>query len=251
MKSIISAIAVLAAGCAVDEATTGTTSQDVTSQNKLAANKLAANKLAGNKLAGNKLAGNKLAGNKLAANSLGAGALASTPDGRDVLSYIVGCALDTSQVLAVFDDDGNEYDMPGWLGLATAWVDRDLTLDERHLVSSCLYSRTNYFGIAVHISLRGDSPLLATDDSEVAAYPFHEAAFWGDFFDPDNGTSWFTCESDQKMADEGNDAYHLRQCSTPSGNDDGLSKCGFTYTGVCGSQVPSMGIHVWLTPSGT
>lgn len=250
MKTIISVVAVLATGCAVDGIATGTTDQAVESQNKLAANKLTANKLAGNKLAGNKLAGNKLAGNKLAANSLSTGDLANTEDGRDVLSYIVGCALDTTQTLAVFDDAGNEYDMPGWLGLATAWTDRELTVDERQLVSSCLYSRTNYYGVAVHISLRGDSPLLATDDAELAAYPASEGAFWGDFFDPINGTSWFTCEAPEKLADEGNTAYHLRQCSTASG-DGSTSLCGFTYTGACGSQVPSTGIHVWLQSSGT
>ena len=234
MKSIITVIAALSAGCAVDAVSTGTSSQDLTAQNKLATNKLATNKLATN----------KLATNKLATNSLGASDLMSTPDGRDVMSYLIGCALTTGQTFVDYDPNGNQYSFPGWLGLATAWADRTPTVDERQLVSACLLSRTNYFGVTVQLSLRGDSPLLTLDDGEVAAYPAEESAFWGDFFDPSGVIQEHACESAAKVADEGNASYTLRQCATPAG--DGTTKCGFTYDGTCGSQVPSSGIHVWL-----
>src|SRR4026208_666188 len=72
-------------------------------KNKLASNKLASNKLASNKLASNKLASNKLASNalssiRLAANQATAEIL-TTPDGRDVYSYIIGCALSDSTTI--------------------------------------------------------------------------------------------------------------------------------------------------------
>ena len=215
---------------------TGTSSDNLTAVNKLAANKLAANKLAAN----------KLAANKLAANSLGAHDLMSTPDGRDVMSYVVGCALVTGQTYVDHDSDGNEYSFPGWLGLATAWADRAPTVEERQLVTGCLLSRTNYFGVSVQISLRGDSDLLATDADEIAAFPADEAAFWGDLFDPSGVISEHACESAAKVANESGASYALRQCATPSG--DGVTTlCGFTYEGTCGAQVPTAtGVHVWL-----
>ncbi len=235
MKTIISLIAALTAGCAVDAVSTSTSTDNLTAQNKLATNKLATNKLATN----------KLATNKLATNSLGASDLMATPDGREVLSYIVGCALETGQTLVDYDPDGNEYSFPGWLGLATSWADRTPTADERQLVTSCLLSRTNYFGVSVQLSLRGDSPLLTTDADELAAYPAHEAAFWGDLFDPSGVQTEFACESAEKVADEGNTSYTLRQCATPSG-DGVTTMCGFTYQGTCATQVPASGIGVWL-----
>jgi hypothetical protein len=235
MKSIIPFIAALAAGCSVDAVTTSTATDNLTAQNKLATNKLATNKLATN----------KLATNKLATNSLGASDLMATPDGREVMSYVIGCALDTSQTFVGYDGDGNQYSFPGWLGLATAWADRVPTADERQLVTSCLLSRTNFFGVSVQLSLRGDSPLLTTDADEIAAYPADEAAFWGDLFDPSGTQTEFACESAAKVADESNTSYALRQCATPSG-DGVTTKCGFTYQGTCGAQVPASGVHVWL-----
>src|SRR4026208_562984 len=67
-------------------------------KNKLASNKLASNKLASNKLASNKLASNALSSTRLAANQATAEIL-TTPDGRDVYSYIIGCALSDSTTI--------------------------------------------------------------------------------------------------------------------------------------------------------
>src|SRR5258706_12484301 len=78
-------------GCVADDPTTGSTEQSVVENNRLAGNRLAGNRLAGNRLAGNRLAGNRLAGNRLGLGSH-AEDLLDTPDGREVLTYIISCA---------------------------------------------------------------------------------------------------------------------------------------------------------------
>ena len=208
-------------GCAVDVQTSQS------SDNLAAQNKLASNKLASNKLASNKLASNKLAAADLAADPTG---LLSTADGRDVLSYIVSCALAGDQTLTA-TYDGTPYSFAGQIGLAPAWATRTPTASERRWVSACVLSRTNYFGIAVELSLRGTPDVLATSPEEEAAYPAAEATFFGDLFDP-TAISEYACESSFKVANEGNSSFTLRQCATQDGST-GLTRCGFTYTGTC------------------
>ena len=102
LMKVIAILAIVAlSGCALDDqADTGTDEQAVSAENKLATNKLATNKLATNKLAANKLAA--------ASFSLGtAGSpLIETSDGRDVLTYMLGCALSATQSLTLTTSTG-------------------------------------------------------------------------------------------------------------------------------------------------
>ena len=77
-----------------------TTSQSVVAHNRLSVNRLAVNRLAVNRLAVNRLAVNRLAVNRLAANLETMGDLLATPEGQDLLGYIVSCALPEGTVLA-------------------------------------------------------------------------------------------------------------------------------------------------------
>ena len=97
LMKVIAILAIVAlSGCALDDqADTGTDEQAVSAENKLATNKLATNKLAANKLAA-------------ASFSLGtAGSpLIETSDGRDVLTYMLGCALSATQSLTLTTSTG-------------------------------------------------------------------------------------------------------------------------------------------------
>ncbi len=224
MRTILTIIPIipLVGACATEAPdTTGTTSSAVTSANKLAANKLAANKLAAN----------KLAANKLAANSLQSSDLIDTADGREVLSYIISCALAEGDEIEVVDSNDVHYTFPGSIGLAPDWATQAPSVAERHWVTACVLSRTNYFGISVQLSLRGDHPALATTSEELEAFSFPEAAFYGDLFDPD-GIQMYACQAPQ----EGwTPTIDLRVCAV---SDDGVTtRCGFTYTGSC--EIPN------------
>src|SRR5262245_40223696 len=134
--------------CVDEDPLEGTTTQSVVGENKLAGNKLAGNKLAGNKLAGNKLAGNKLAGNKLEINVGGAAALLATADGREVLSYIVSCALPAGMSLVATASDGTVYEFPGEIGLARSWLHHPLSEIGKGWISACLFARVNAHDVA-------------------------------------------------------------------------------------------------------
>jgi hypothetical protein len=204
-------------GCVLDDpADTGSDEQDIASTNKLATNKLATNKLATN----------KLATNKLAAASFAIGATGSplieTSDGRDVLTYMLGCALTPAQSLTLTTSTGTAYTFTGLLGVAPAWTTRALTLDEQRWVTGCLLARVNYFGVLVNLSMRGNLPALATTSAE-ATYTKLDGSFYGNLFDP-AGPTEYACDG---RADN-----TLRICADVS--PDGVTTmCGFTYTGMC------------------
>jgi hypothetical protein len=190
---------------------------------------IAANKLAANKLAANKLAANKLAANKLAASSLETKQLMDSADGRDVMGFIVGCALPTGQSLTLTTTAGASYTYPGWLNLAPAWATRAPTVAERHWVSACLLARTNVYGVQVSISMRHDSnSALAATSAEMSTYSYAEGGFYGDLFQATPvmyacaNRAWTTYQTNS-----------FRACALSNGT---TTDCGFTYTGYCNSS---------------
>lgn len=193
----------------------------------------AANKLAANKLAANKLAANKLAANKLAANSLEATNLMATFDGREVMSYIVGCALPTGTTATFKDPLGFSYTYPGWIGLAPAWATRAPTVSERRWVSACLFARTNLYGVSVQISMRNvNNAILATTPTESQTFPVLEATFYGDLFAPT--PVMYACSSKKWGLSPDVTRESFRACARSL--DGQTTECGFTFTGYCGSS---------------
>src|SRR5262245_51285311 len=149
-------------------------------------NRLATNRLATNRLATNRLATNRLATNRLATNGLTGGVLSadpsaqellSTADGRDVYSYVVGCALPAgtdivATIPGVPDTDPSSADTPytctngqcifsGSIGLAPRWIDRKLSRSGQGWISACLLARVNAHDVVEAISMRGKHAALA------------------------------------------------------------------------------------------
>ncbi|MFT3695938.1 MAG: hypothetical protein QM831_22570 [Kofleriaceae bacterium] len=217
----------LLGGCVSEPEEEGSTEQSVVSQNKLAANKLAANALSANKLAANKLTAASLAAGTTSSQ------LINSADGREVLTYILSCALSSSQSIVLKDASNTSYTFTGSLGLGSAWLTRELTVDEQRWVSACVFARTNYYGVTVQLSMRGNNPLLATSADERTQYGGLDGGFYGNLFDS-TGPKEYACDGWYNTTN--------RICANVA-TDGTTTMCGFTYTGSCytGSNVACTG----------
>lgn len=161
----------------------------------VAANSLEPNGIAPNGIAPNGIAPNGIAPNALTPSSISAASLASLRDpgaagnlSRSFLRYAVGCAFAPSQTFAFAWTDGaglvHHESYAGELGLAPYWAWGPLGSSGRQMVTACLLSRVNRFGVSVLVSLRSQRDPLddQTTAAELAAYPYVEGAFWGDIF---------------------------------------------------------------------
>ena len=191
----------------------------------------ASNRLASNRLASNRLASNRLASNSLAVSALpGESPLIETVEGRDVLSYIIGCALASSQELVLEDSTGTSYTFHGLLGLAPEWATRAPTLAERRWVTACVLARTNLYGVPVMLSMRGVHPELAISPGEDAEFTLLDGAFYGDLFDPE-APHEFACDGSADVGDADPTTNTERRCAD---SEDGTTTlCEFTATGTC------------------
>jgi hypothetical protein len=215
-------LAVMATGCAVSDPSLSSTESHVEAANRLATNRLATNRLATNRLATNGLSD--------ATSIADLKEMASDEGGRELLTYMVSCALPEGQSITVETDDAS-YTFDGLLGLTPTWVDTPLSLADRHWLSACLLARVNYYGVTVHLSMRGDTEALATTDDEVAKYSQYEGAFWGDLF-ADGDQIKNACESQLKSTNPQTGDMPLRQCTVPTG-DGTTTWCDFAAAGTC------------------
>jgi hypothetical protein len=208
----------------------GETSSNVETPNRLAVNSLSSNRLAVNRLAVNRLAVNRLAVNGLSLAGDEVNAIAADAGGRELLSYLIGCALPPGEAVEATTVDGT-YTFVGSIGLAPAWVDRVPTVSERRWVSACLLARTNLFGVAVKLSLRGDHLALTTTSQERTMFPYYEGNFYGDLWLEDR--QMHTCSSSFSQTDPAFATLPSRKCSFHIG--DGTTACGFAWNGTCES----------------
>jgi hypothetical protein len=116
---------------------------------------------------------------------------ATGPEGalsRQLLRYLVGCALSASQSFdfSWIDSGGTvrAESYHGELGLAPLWNNEPLSDDgDQRWVSACLASRVNWYGVTVMLSLRAaHAPLSFLSSQEAATYTRVEGAFWGNLF---------------------------------------------------------------------
>jgi len=202
---------------------------------KIAANKLASNRIASNKIAANRLAVDSLSADGITIDQLAANDLLTTEDGRQVLEYLLSCAL-PEEVTLVADFDGVHYEFPGGIGLAPRWIHRPLTPRERRWISACMIARVNLYASPVAISLRGPHPALTVDQAEGAFYTVEEAAFYGDIFD--DPIVWVAARGEgQALGEFGQ--LDDRDCAEEDFGTPGLTMCGFTYAGDAADFTPA------------
>lgn len=215
---------------------------------KLAANKLAANKLSPYSAAAGSTAANHLASRRIASGYLGMGRYAANPnalsafmateEGREVLGFIVSCALPEGFTLVATGSDGTDFEFFGELGLAEEWLGHRLKKAGRGWVSACLFARINDSSVPLPISMRGKHQELFASDEERAGWTLEEGAFYGDYFvAPGEPVQWIACHGrDQAVAETG--GLIERDCAEPDPNNPGYTMCGFKYAGDCGNFAP-------------
>ena len=146
---------------------------------------------------------------------------------RSLVHYLVGCSFSPGQTFSFTWTDGNgvahDENYEGILALAPEWATGALAPAHEALVSGCIASRVNYYGLPVEISSRApESPLDAPDAAEKVAYSKIEGAFWGNLFAE---TPWV--RSCGVGANAANSRLWHRDCAAghPDGNG-GTTQCG-------------------------
>jgi len=162
--------------------------------------------------------------------------IARTAGGREVVRYLVNCAL-PEDVVGFVELDSGSYEFPGGIGLAPDWIRRPLTEEEQRWVSACALARTNYFGVEVLISMRNTMTTFAalqTTPQEQREYSIYEGDFFGNLFSdpPVAGVS----VGRRSQAEQGDSVLQRRVCTEhdPEGRTIGgksVSRCGFIITG--------------------
>jgi len=203
----------------------GETAQEVVTSNRLTMNRLTMNRLTMNSLSATKLSPN---GQQLSATTL-----ADTEDGREVLRYLVRCALpDGASLTATVS--GTTYVFPGLLGLASNWMQGPLTGTGRRWITACLLAHVNGYGVQVPISVRGNHPSLTADNSERTSYGVQEVSFFGDIFASDDGDGsaavpMYACGGQSQQVacgSSGSNFWPARSCAN-------AADCEIQFLGAC------------------
>jgi hypothetical protein len=221
-------------GCTdeADELSSGT--HGVITTNKITSNRIAGNRIAGNRIAGNRIAGNRIAGNRFEANVESMGDLLATPEGQELLAFLIGCALPEGVTLTATDPAGGpDIEFFGEIGVAPDWATEPLDRSGRRWVTACILSRVNDNDVTVEISIRGPNPALDSTAAERLSHSVEEGAFYGDIFGPLNHPlQWYACRGADQAAGETGGLVD-RDCAEPDPTNKGHTLCGFIYAGDC------------------
>lgn len=228
--TVVTAVALLISASAVPAKLAG---------NTLTADKLFANTLAANTLAASKLAASKVAADEYVLDPASAAGLLATGDGREVLSFIVGCALPASVTLTGTAPDTTVHQFFGEVGLAKSWLRKPLSRVGKGWISACLLARVSNAGVAVALSLRGPHRALAATDDEATTWTLEEGAFYGNLLVPDpEPVVSIACRGEDQAAGEIGGLIS-RDCTEPDAGMPTQTVCGFTFAGDCGDFAPA------------
>src|SRR5688572_11869693 len=240
MRSVITAVfaSTMATACVDEpEPDMSTSTQGLLEVNKITTNKITTNRISLNKITTNKITTNKITTNRYTLNKITTNELMDTADGRELLTYLVSCAIPHGVTLEV-DHEGVHYEFAGEIGLAPKWLDHSLRKGDQRWVSACLLSRVNRFGISVPISIRGPHSALTVSQAEANEYSVEEGAFYGNIFTPvDDPIIWHACRGRDKAVGEGG-PLDLRDCAEPDPANPGATLCGFDYVSDCADWAP-------------
>jgi len=230
---LIATVSLVAVACA-DVPSESSTHQPELSANRLSANRLSANRLSANRLSANRLSANRLSANRLTVNLRAVGNLLSTAEGRELFSFVVGCALPDDITLEA-TVAGTTFEFFGELGLVTDWLFHPLDDVGKGWISACLFAHVSATDVALTISMRGPHLALATTAHERAEWSVEEGAFYGNVFTPlDQPIAWFACRGEGQASGEFGGLID-RDCTEPDPAHPGLTRCGFNFAGDCGT----------------
>lgn len=220
------------AGCSAPEGEggdipeeTGDAEAALSSSNRLSMNRLNAGSLDVVKLSTAALSADGL--------TLAPTKLLKTKTGRDVLTYLIRCALPPGEKVGGISGK-KVYSFSGLVGVAPEWLTQPLSPSGRRWMTACLLAHVNAYDEEVPISLRGDHPALTKTASEAAQYSVEEMSFYGDLFGQ-GAEGMFACAGKglQLQWPEDPDEYQAkRSCSS---DDD----CPISVAGPCYDITPS------------
>jgi hypothetical protein len=239
-------------GCAVDAHSTNESaveSANALTANQLSANGISLNGISLNKLASNGISLNGISLNKLATNGISlnginldgvsrayaaGGPLATwlqTEHGRHVFTYLARCAL-APETMILTSVDGTTHAFRGSIGIWPKWATEPLSEEGRGWMSACMLAHVNAFGVSVPISIRGELGVLKAGQGEGEAFPFQEAAFFGDLFSPT--PRMHGCLGWDGRGVYGDSSSYLNDRACVNGVAEGeTSACGFVNVGAC------------------
>jgi hypothetical protein len=210
-------IPVLVAGCAAEPLD----SAEVVQLDQVVMQSLALSELAGSALLTGRI------------DAASAAAMGNTAVARKVLTFAVGCALNSTQTVQ-FSVGGTSYSATGILGIVPSWTTSALTPAQAAWVSACLFAHVNDASSLIWISVRGNEASLAPTISERADYQIEEGAFWGNAFPGLGAIAGYSCVGNDQAIDDTYAQLPLRQCAQWDGvAASNKSPCGLSYAGRC------------------
>ncbi len=222
------------AACTDESEDLSSGSHGVVTNNRIASNRISSNRISSNRISSNRISSNRISSNRFVANIEAMGDLLASPEGQELLAFLIGCALPEGVILTATDPAGGpDIEFFGEIGVAPDWVDRALDRSDRRWVTACVLSRVNDAGVSVEISMRGPLTVLDSTPAERASHPIEEGAFYGDIFGPLNQPlQWFACRGRDQAAGESGGLAD-RDCAEPDPANPGKTYCNFTYVGDC------------------
>ncbi len=187
-----------------------------------------------NRITSNRISSNRISSNRFEANIESMGDLLDTPEGQELLAFLLGCALPEGVTVVAPDPAGGPaIEFYGELGVAPEWINRGLDRSDRRWVTACILSRVNDAGVSVEISMRGPLAALDSTPAERASHTIEEGAFYGDIFGAVNQPlQWFACRGRDQAAGETGGLVD-RDCAEPDPANPGKTFCEFTFAGDC------------------
>lgn len=198
------------------------TEQAVASTNRMSLNRMSLNRMSLNGLSAATLSPD--------GQSLTGTSLVSTDEGRELLRYIVRCALPPGEALTA-SYGGAVYHFQGGIGLAPDWLSSPLSPSGQRWMTACLLAHANGYGMEVPISLRGFHPALQTSEEEVDQFSVEEATYYGNIFVTGSSNIVTTYQGDDDDDDDGGGA------TTTYDAGAAMYACaGTTLSAQCGSS---------------
>jgi len=111
---------------------------------------------------------------------------------KEIMPYLVSCALDEGDTWNATLEDGLAAQYIGQFGFAPSLSSTVMSQEEQQWVSGCLLSRVNYFGVHVELSLRNNAEVELDDYQTLTEFSVFEGAFFGTLFS--NNTTKYACQ---------------------------------------------------------
>lgn len=164
--------------------------QGLSAQNGLSPNGLSMNGLSMNGLSMNGLSMNGLSMNGLSTTAFSTWFNNNVVLGDVVMQYLVRCAVPAGQSRTWTNPSTSvAYTWAGLFGLAPGWAGgAAATTTEQQVITACIASHVNKYGVHVSISVEGKSSTgtaIPLEADELTTYSVKEGCFFGNLFNGD------------------------------------------------------------------